>query len=98
MPALGVRASALQSRNLLVARRPALCRLLVFDLESRLLRRQGEAAFNAALELRHERVIAEALPAFPRVVDCHDRPAVRRRSGGVEDLTVGKVSAGVRLY
>src|SRR5919204_405714 len=72
--------------------------LLVLDLERCLLRGRSEAAFDPALQTRHERDISEPLPALPRIVNRHDRPAFLRRAGGVEDLALRQVPAAVRVY
>ena len=50
----------------------------------------GNPPSIARLHTRHEDAVAERLPALLRLVHGHDRPAARRRAGGVEDLTVGQ--------
>src|SRR5207248_5776710 len=71
---------------------PTLARLLVVNLEAGLCRLRGEPAFDPRAHGRHERFVAEALPALLGLVNGDDHPAVGRRAGRVEDLPLGKAS------
>src|SRR5205814_10185017 len=62
----------------------------VVDLERRFLGRGGEATPNSLLKRWTQGAVAELLPARLRLVHSHDRPAPGGRTGGVEDLALGK--------
>src|SRR5678816_300822 len=76
----------------LAARTSLSAGLLVVNRESRLLGRHGKATFDALRHPRHQYLVAEAFPALLGVVNCDDRPAIRRRPGRVEDLTFGQAA------
>src|SRR6476659_6068715 len=63
-----------------------LTRLLVVNREGRLLRWRGKATLDSFGHGRHQRLVAEALPALLRLVNRHDRPTISRRPGNVKDL------------
>src|SRR3954469_2110495 len=63
-------------------------RRLVADLETRLLGRRREATLDACLHPGHQRAVAKLIPAFLRVMDRDDHPAVGGRARGMEHLAL----------
>src|SRR6478609_89772 len=62
------------------------------DWEGGLFRWRGEPSFDPCLHLRHQNLVAEPLPTLLRLVYRGDGPTALRRTGCVEDLSVGKAA------
>src|SRR5882672_7248528 len=58
----------------------------VSGVEGRLRRGRGKAAGDALRDERHEDIGDEAVPALLRLLNRHDHPAARSRTGGMKDL------------
>src|SRR6476660_3785358 len=69
------------------------CGLHVVELDHRLLRLGGEAAWNARLQLGTKHVVAKRLPALLGVVNRQDGEPAGRGTGSVEELTLGELGA-----